>query len=312
MTTTSIPIMLLMFVGTCLLLLLNPSLAYRTVGFPCRADFQCDSDTFFANTLYCNSTRRCDQKREPGEPCNTHSGCLSGRCSNGVCQLQVPVGGACQVTDDCLDGFCNATTSTCLALKGREEPCVTDEECNSGRCTANPRRCTFVVYEPASCNKDSDCFGGRCNMDRLLNQCYARKYNNVFCNDNSDCLSLRCETTNCTEPVWNGEPCDEPSDCYSLFCSQDGICVATADEAGNVELEPEAPGITGSESAQIANGGGEIDIGADNGGSGGEEFGDGDGDGSGATTAVSRTMMMSTFVVVLVGTVWLTMQTAAI
>ena len=245
-------------------------LAYRPIGFPCRANFQCDTQNY---QLYCNSTRQCDQMGEPGQPCVVHSGCRSGRCSGGVCQLQLSVGSPCVETDDCLDGFCNATTSVCDALKGRNDPCETGDECNSGRCTANPRRCTFVIYEPNICGDDFDCFGGRCKKDRGLNQCYARKYNDVFCNDNSDCLSLRCETRNCTEPVWLGEPCDEPSDCYSLFCNKDrGVCVATADEAGsNPEIEPEMNGISGSESAQIANGGGKLNIGND-GGSGGEDF----------------------------------------
>ena len=252
-------------------------LAYRPIGFPCRANFQCDTQNA---QLYCNTTRQCDQMGEPGQTCPTHSACRSGRCSGGVCQLQIEVGGACAVSDDCLDGYCDG--GVCAALKGREEACVTGDECNSGRCFANPRRCTFVIYEPAICGNDFDCFGGRCKKDRGLNQCYARKFNDVFCNDNSDCLSLRCETRNCTEPVWEGDPCDEPSDCYSLFCNKDkGVCVATADEAGdNMEIEPEIAGISGSESAQIANGGGKIDI-DDAGGSGGETFGSSD-NGSGA------------------------------
>lgn len=275
MTTnkSSSPVCLLLQV--LLLSFASTVLAYRPIGFPCRANFQCDTENA---QLYCNTTRQCDQMGEPGQTCPTHSACRSGRCSGGVCQLQLSVGSPCVVSDDCLDGYCNTTSSTCLALKGREEPCETGDECNSGRCFANPRRCTFVIYEPNICGNDFDCFGGRCKKDRGLNQCYARKYNDVFCNDNSDCLSLRCETRNCTEPVWNGEECDEPSDCYSLFCNKDkGICVATADEAGgNLELEPEMPGISGSESAQIASGGGKINIDND-GGSGGEDFTDGGG-----------------------------------
>ena len=190
------------------------------------------------------------------------------------------------MNEDCYEGFCNTTTTTCEAWKEREIACVDDFECRSGRCFANPRRCTFVIYEPAVCGKDADCFGDRCKKDRGLNQCYARKWNNEFCNDNSDCLSLRCETRNCTEPVWNGEPCDEPSDCYSLFCNTEkGVCVATQSEAAsNAEVEPEAGPITGSASQQIASGGGQLDV--QQGGSGGESFGSG-GSSNGGSSATS-------------------------
>jgi len=254
--------------------------AYRAKDWPCRANFQCESE-------YCNATRQCQDKFEIGAACPTHDACLSMRCSGGVCQEQKQPGDACEWNEDCLEGYCNITLAVCEAWKEREVECASDGECRSGRCTANPRRCTFVIYEPNICGKDSDCYGGRCKKDRGLNQCYARKWNNDFCNDNSDCLSLRCETTNCTEPVWLGEPCDEPSDCYSLFCNTESGCVATAGEANVDDIEPEDPqqGITGSASAETAAGGGTVDIGAT--GQGGTDFTDENGGGGGGSSAFS-------------------------
>lgn len=156
----------------------------------CRPELSCDQSSACPGV--------CRPRGEPGAPATW--GCVDGAAAHdGVCVLQVALGGACA-----------PPTGSTNSL-----PCVTGAVCGpNGLCIAYTRSDagTYCQYELGlTCGDGLQCIGDGC-------QPLARP--GEACGGGRVCqYDLTCENATCTAPRGPGEPCEAWGQCLSsLFC----------------------------------------------------------------------------------------------
>lgn len=167
----------------------------------------------------------------------------------------VPPGGACHLTESCLDGWCDLGAScpgVCAARAvegaacGRDEECTTDycrlgvcitvptadEEC-FGRCVAGltcersrtPDACGplhevgGVCLAGGDCREGLICFGGSCAEARASGETCREGFGLQDC-----ALGLRCSGAVCRVPTADGESCTATTECTVGSRCNGGTC----------------------------------------------------------------------------------------
>lgn len=97
---------------------------------------------------------QCTTAKKAGEDCTVGSNeCdILSSCVGGKCQVFPSIGGACDPqgtrgeATECLQGFCDTTSGTCVALRKENETCQLNAQCESGQCSN--ARCSAVCQAP--------------------------------------------------------------------------------------------------------------------------------------------------------------------
>jgi hypothetical protein len=167
-------------------------------------------------------------------------------CESGVCEPDVPNGGACDEDTDCVsshcdNGFCcnagiccNAATDCPVTGGGFIAVCEDAANCQGTRGAAT---CAdFVCGTISGVPDDSGC-----TASVLADECGF--FRPVYCNGSANQTPPRCPSTCrsddecddnahcddvCLPDVRDGDSCDENSDCISGYCNN-GICCAGGD-----------------------------------------------------------------------------------
>jgi len=125
-----------------------------------------------------------------------------GRLRCGVCQTRVPLGAACEGSDQCIEG------SRCVSGECRE-PRLPGESCD------NSEQCRFRI-----------CEAGSCGRSQYAPDPYAEKLGEI-CDDSMDCgnqAALTCSDQRCQALSDLGEPCTTLSCRLGLTCVN-GACI---------------------------------------------------------------------------------------
>jgi hypothetical protein len=175
-------------------------------------------------------------------------------CCQGTCVGDAPVlsgiGGACESSSDCSDGYCDFNTSTCAAYKPLGAACTSTGQCEVGGCvnqvcstlpgpgeacgmtvgsscadigyTCSTTSMTCVPYgltgDPCTSTRDCSIFytcgtTGTCQLRPRLGE--ACDPQTTGCIDNSYCEPA---TNTCTAPKPDNSPCMDDSECVSDNC----------------------------------------------------------------------------------------------
>jgi hypothetical protein len=136
----------------------------------------------------------------------------------GACTTKCIDGRGCLMADDCVSGFCNATTNVCVATHcddATKNGGETDKDCAGG--------CAKKCDAGQVCATDGDCSTGMCNT--LTHRCSA-----TACEDgrkDGDETDSDCGGT-CGEKCSLGKGCGKGGDCKSGFCNPTTqVCVAS-------------------------------------------------------------------------------------
>ncbi|MCA9580283.1 MAG: hypothetical protein KC416_00730 [Myxococcales bacterium] len=159
----------------------------------------------------------CKSRSELGEACALSSNCPANAvCKDKVCAALVGVGGSCTINTHCkADHLCDDDTEKCVALPGKDEPCLKN-------------RCSPGDY----CRFDTEKDGPNGTCRALVtegNDCLANGLPDTeACVDGVFCV----ETGTCEAPGKVNEPCnvfDERTCEAGLWCSRaTKTCVAPA------------------------------------------------------------------------------------
>ena len=206
---------------------------------PCRYPFQC------ADSLFCNSSGRCEQKKnenmacdtndacneslvcyndlcrrvgEKGDPCKDDSHCKGALvCGNNICG-EGEVGDSCTYKSDCQAGLiCH--NNTCSDKRIATASCGNDSDCNSGLFCGNDKRCNAGDMGD-SCTFDRNCPSA--TLSCINNNCANLSSASQTCDSNSDCnTGLFCNNSSppvCQTKLSLGEDCQTYEQCQSDIC----------------------------------------------------------------------------------------------
>jgi hypothetical protein len=162
----------------------------------------------------CGGSQTCVALPTDGRPCRAGACATGAFCDDGTCRAQLPAGGACVSSIECLDHlFCDTTVAsgTCTPLHVLGERCTGNASCTSSRC--NPGTC---ARSGQTCLTNSTC-GGQCEGSQLL------------CSNDSQCSTGTCSLTatfcsNVTPCTGAGNVCTFPIHCVLDECVGDVVC----------------------------------------------------------------------------------------
>jgi len=138
---------------------------------------------------------------------------------------QVPPGGRCVDSRDCVRGFCDLCSWTCRAI--RDGACILSAHCPRGEsCIDGACRELGAVGDPCSYHRDC-----RAGSSCLWGSCAEQAGEGALCLRPEDCVAdLVCVDDSCVPAAGLSEPCgeDEPIPCgRGLRCGSDGRCIPT-------------------------------------------------------------------------------------
>jgi hypothetical protein len=183
-------------------------------GSACLSTLECAS-----KDSVCATNQTCVARPGEGKACSVFGGptaCASGLfCNAGTCRAQLPAGGACTSSTQCVTGlFCDlaAAPSVCATRKATGEACTssaacTSNQCNPGLCAGTGQTCfadtgcTGACADDSSpCTLDSQCALGTCSGTTTL--CTST----AGCAIGSTCVfPVRCNPGDCVGDVVCGE-----------------------------------------------------------------------------------------------------------
>jgi hypothetical protein len=177
-------------------------------GIECSLSSQCQSG--YCNANGSSSCGACTARVPAGQACTLTAECVEGStcftptgatagtctpqasegasCQNALClpdltcntttmtcQRRVLLGGACQTSADCLEGWCNSGSCAAVAYAGPGEPCDgAGTRCTHGACPSagggGPRVCSAVAQDGQACGSGvvcdsyANCVGGTCQL----------------------------------------------------------------------------------------------------------------------------------------------------
>ena len=230
----------------------NP--ACTTAGESCIGG-ECKPQSGVGDECDTNDTDDCDQnltcdgnicKASFGEACSNNNQCLSGTCTNNLCDCGTDGNPACTTAgESCIGGECKPQS-------GAGEECDTDDnnDCESGECngivcacTSNDEctdpnqtcvgpSCVPFPGENGTCDDSDDCIQSTGFCDSGNDQCGVQTCTaNTDCNTGFTCIELACAAPNA-----DGGACNDNADCTSGLCTGTTCgCEQNADCTSNGE-----------------------------------------------------------------------------
>ena len=170
--------------------------------YGCTTDIECDS---INGKPYC-SNKKCVDKKEIGDTCNSANECSSQICINSKCAER------CEAHQNCMtDYYCDSKNGKCIEKKLGGESCDVPVECGSNSCISKVCRCRENEepgYPAVACKTNMMCKG----VD-----CVGIKETGESCVDSSECRSGVCSAEKCV--CTSHEQCDD-----KMFCNGRGMC----------------------------------------------------------------------------------------
>jgi hypothetical protein len=175
-----------------------------------------ECDTVFSGTIPDGGACAIDEQCI-SDSCNTPTcpdACCPGTCVGNDPPPPPPrVGESCALNNDCIDSYCDETTTTCVALKSAGTACQSSRECAEGSCPTASMVCTTLPGPGEACtgSSSSACrdIGYYCHPTNLV--CTAYGLGGDTCSPQTEPCSpiYTCDpaTTTCKLRPRLGEPC---------------------------------------------------------------------------------------------------------
>ena len=177
----------------------------------------------------------CASQVSDGSDCETDAWCLSGYCTDGVCQETEceGVGSSCWSASDCCGStFCaeggGYAPGTCTKPQPDGAACWWHDWCQSGVCTDGICTSESCGDNGQNCYDGGECCTGLCTYDMnnpyIPGSCFSVQDNGMHCLDDTWCASGQCVDGTCgAKGCQDGDQeCWHDSACCDGFCTYNG------------------------------------------------------------------------------------------
>lgn len=177
---------------------------------------------------YCNSERKCVDKKANDEICAVNIECLSGNCSNFKCstaQSSEP-GPECSEENPCANpGETCSSEGTCESSSGEEPECSANKPCtDTGKICSSEGTCVDIQTEPDDTVGNECWFYKVCEPDKPDYDSCVQK-NNLCEDSEKQCNHLnRCIPRSAADGVGLGESCSDSIHCMTGLTCLSGVC----------------------------------------------------------------------------------------